>query len=88
MEVKIRTREKVKAETLKPGEGFRPIEKQRAMLAVDLSQNDMFKAGPDGKGPTLREDMVYFVDLLTGVVGEISKNVDVYKLVLMAEEVL
>lgn len=88
MEIKLRQREKIKAEALKPGDTFKLIDEPRVLLVVDLSQHDMFKPGADGKGPTLREDVVYYSELSTGVVGTVSKNVEVYRIQMKAEEVL
>jgi hypothetical protein len=88
MEVRMRAREKVKAETLKPGNTFRLIDGAVALLVVDPSQSNIFKAGPDGKGPILREDMIYYVTLSTGVLECTSMNNEVYLLNMKAEEVL
>jgi len=84
MEVHLKNRVKCKASEIEIGETFRLIEKQQCLEVIDLSQIDMFKDVETKL--TLRDDVVYCVAIDTGVVQIIPKNIDVYKVNIVAEE--
>ncbi len=86
MNITLRTREKVKAGDVPVGECFKEIQKARCLQVIDLTQTDMFQTA-EGAPPILRDDVVYVVDMSTGVVDIVPKNQDVHRVVMRAEEV-
>lgn len=84
MEVQLKNRVKCKASEIKIGDAFRLIEKQQCLEVIDLSQIDMFQDVETKL--TLRDDVVYCVALDTGIVQIVPKNIDVYKVNIVAEE--
>lgn len=87
METQLRVREKVKARDIPVGDCLREIEKTRAYQVVDLTQVDMFKQPAEGQVLALRDDVVYVVDVETGIVGIVPKEQAVYHLRMKAIEV-
>jgi len=88
MDIQLRSREKVKAEDLKPGQTFKEIQKARCLQVIDLTQVDMFRElQAEGQKLVLRDDVVYCVDMETGIVDIIPKNQEVHLVNLRAKEV-
>jgi len=87
MEVSLRIRQKCKAEEVEVGQCFREIQKTRCLQVIDLTKVDMFQSPKEGENPILRNDVVYVVDVATGVVDIIPKSQEVYRVTMKAEEV-
>ena len=89
MEVNLRQRVKTTLETIIPGNTFRLIDKVQGFMVIDLTKNDMFAAlvpaTPDVA--ILRQDVVYVLDLVTGIVDVFPKTLPVYEVKLKNEEV-
>lgn len=87
MDVSLRVRQKCRAEEVEVGQCFREIQKTRCLLVIDLTQVDMFQNPVEGENPVLRDDVVYVIDIATGVVDIIPKNQEVYRVMMRAEEI-
>jgi len=88
VELVLRSRQKVKAEDLKSGQTFKEIQKARCLQVIDLTQIDMFRElQAEGQKLVLRDDVVYCVDMETGIVDIIPKNQEVHLVNLRAKEV-
>lgn len=88
MDITLRTRDKCKAEEVGVGQCFKEVKRNRCLLVIDLTMTDMFRE-PAGEGtaPVLRDDVVYVVDMETGVVDVVPKTQEVYYMTVRAEEV-
>ena len=84
MDINLNVREKKKAGELESGQTFRTIEKVACYEVVDLSKVDMFESKSK---VVLRSDVIYCVELSTGVVSVFPKTLDVYLVNLRAEEI-
>jgi hypothetical protein len=91
METHLRIRTKVKVSTLKPGETFRGIDSIECWMVIDPTKVDMFKdPGGETKAESkllLRDDVVYNVNTVSGIMSIIPQNTDVYQVWLKAEEI-
>ena len=87
MDVTMRSREKVKAGDIPVGECFKEIQKARCLQVIDLTQADMFREPGEGQKLFLRDDVVYVIEIATGVVDVVPKVQDVHRVVMHAEEV-
>lgn len=87
MDVAMRSREKVKAGDVPVGECFKEIQKARCLQVIDLTQADMFREPTEGSVLYLREDVVYVVEIGTGVVSTVPKVQEVHRVYMKAEEV-
>lgn len=88
METNLKVRVKTTAGQVTPGNTFRLIEKMQCFMVLDLTKKDMFAEAVPGKElPILRTDVVYVVDVATGIVEVIGKSISVYEIKLKAEEV-
>jgi len=88
MDVNLRSRRKIKAGEIPVGECFKEIQKARCLQVIDLTQVDMFRElQAEGQKLVLRDDVVYCVDMETGIVDIIPKNQEVHLVNLRAKEV-
>jgi len=88
METVLKLRKKLKVGEVKVGETFRLIEKMQCFLVIDLTKTDMFKNATPEQPPILRDDVVYVVDIVTGIVEVFPNNMEVYLTPVRAEEIV
>ena len=88
MDINLKSHRKVEVSTLIPGQTCRLIDKMKAFLIVDMTKIDMFKNIKDESDLVLRDDVIYCVDMESGVLTVIPKNQKVYLINMVAEEVM
>ena len=89
METNLKIRVKTTAGAVTPGNTFRLIEQVKCYMVIDLTKNDMFTA-PVPATPEvaiLRTDVVYVLELMTGIVDIVPQSLVVYEIKLKADEV-
>jgi hypothetical protein len=84
MEVNLKIREKKKISELIPGQTFRTIERIACYEIIDFSGCNMFDCKT--KEVKVRGDVVYCVELSTGIVSIFPKTIEVYVVNIKAEE--
>jgi len=70
MEIELNLRKRVEVGTLGRGDCFLPSNDQRLFEVVDLTENDIFSGQP-----VLRDDLVYAVEVQTGLMHAYPKNI-------------
>lgn len=87
MKTTLKYRNKTTVAQLQPGQTFKYIQKDQCLMVVDLTKTDMFKNPVDGNNPILRDDVVYYVDTDTGIIGIVPKSTEVHEVVIEAREI-